>query len=936
MIAPWRAAAGGTPELTAEEAMAAAGLVVLAGASVRRAGLSAFAMAAAAVAVAFVALAASGPEWATSFELGVAVLGLPSAVALASLLARIPDTPAAASSAFARFAIGGAIGVGWVDQAGAAGASWSSVAGIAALLALSASLLALRGVGASAAVRTGDEVDATTRSAMLVGAVFAWAFLGPAGLGDSPVEWPLADSAVWAWLAAALGAATSRGPARSGAARALVVAACVLAAASAAAGSALAAGVSLACAVALMAQCVGGAYRLRAGLGMAIGGASMVLSASWLGATPVLSIGVLAAIAGPGVARRGAAGWLACMVGVAVAVASLFGNGPADAHPQHPRTLAAHGAARVLWLPSTQETALVLHGRECDRHGPGRNHAGLAAAVVALLVGRGPVAVVDDGVGACAEILQECEASPVWRSHPVADVRFVSASARVDGPARVRAPGAPDELLAVAGTRSVALRLEGTPCAAVVDASLIGGAPHRATAEERHAMALAARAAVSCFALDLSPPAVVSDSVCATAAAHPWCGVFLSDSSAVVVGLDRFPDWDVAEANWGSLPLAARWRLHASGIGCVQDLRDALLCIVAPPSEVARDDSALLGSRDESSVEGRLVANLRQLRLWAGANASPLVAARLDARGLNVESWSRADTRLADAVAAAPDSVLLRQELIRLRVRRADHAILGAHKDAPARVAEAAALAARYLPFGCPSAPLQAALALPNRTGEKIRDRRAAAAAAFALDPGFYEVASPLLRGVLEGSERVTPSEDFSRFPDGARLAELSAQDGPLAVLLRTRHGSRAARALVEQWGRRELPPSWITALRELADPFVLQAAAQALAARGGQRELVRIWRSDLPATASILSLVEGPAEQRQALMVAIAGRKDAGSLHALGCGLVDEDEGVRSAAGAALFRSIGDVIDYDPTWPPERLRDAAARLAQLSQRTSR
>jgi hypothetical protein len=50
--------------------------------------------------------------------------------------------------------------------------------------------------------------------------------------------------------------------------------------------------------------------------------------------------------------------------------------------------------------------------------------------------------------------------------------------------------------------------------------------------------------------------------------------------------------------------------------------------------------------------------------------------------------------------------------------------------------------------------------------------------------------------------------------------------------------------------------------------------------------------------------------------------------------GLVDDDEAVRTAAGAALFRSIGERIVYDPQWSAERRAAASAQLLALSHQT--
>lgn len=950
-VAPWRAAVVGVPRVPAEEAIAALALAAVAVATpLRRDGRAAAAVAfagALAVAVAAGWLESADPVAATSFVYGAAVLGLPIAGCLAAFVSRTTDEAGQVAAAWFRCAFGAVLGAFGGEVYGSMHVPWSLATGVAATvasIACGSALFRAAHPGARSTVEGAvpDELAGVLRCGALLGAIAAWAIAAPFGIGSSPSGWPIAVHPLFAWASVAFGCVLGGRwhPAASAAPRALVCAACAVAAASATTGSETAAAIALGLVAILSAPGLVGSCRSRSALGFVLGGATFVLMAM-AGASPAVSFGILAALAGLGVAQRGAAGWFAAAVGVAV-VLSAFADGetvPADDPAD--RALAAHGVARVVWRPQTQETILSVQGLESDRGGPSHRHAELATAAVCLLAEDGPIAVVDDGLGAFAEIARTCGAAEIWRSSPVDDVPRLGAALRADGPARERAPGqhVEENEIAAAGARALALHTEPGSCVALVDAALLGPASrHRSTVEERWAMARAAGdgIVVFCFSPELTSPALVESAVGAAAAVHGWCGVFLAGQSAVVVGATRAPDWQRAAARHRSLPSEARWLLHAAGIGSAEDLRDALLTVVAAPREFVRDDASLLAVGDGSPTGPCLAANLRLLRSWQGASPDPVAAARLDARGGDPDAWSRADATLADAVASAPNSVLLRGELIRLRVRRADHAILGAARDAPARVAEAAALAARFVPFGCPSAPLQAALALPDRKGEKLRERRSAAAAAFALDPGFFDRASPLLRGMLEGVERTTPAADFARFPTGLRLAELSAQEGPLAVLLRVRHPSRAAHALVEQWRHRTLSSSALAALREIADPFVLVAAAEALAARGGQCEIVRVWRADLPATAPILALLDGPAEHRSALMAAVAGRKDPGSLHAIGSGLVDDDDGVRTAAGAALFRSIGDAIDYDPTWPSERLRDAAARLAQLSKRTSR
>jgi hypothetical protein len=606
------------------------------------------------------------------------------------------------------------------------------------------------------------------------------------------------------------------------------------------------------------------------------------------------------------------------------------------------RPLSAIGVARGSWDPRTQDVVLRIREREADRAGPRHHHADLVAAMAALYgSGERPIAIVDAGVGAFEESARAFALPISWCASPSADVVALRSRLAVDGPAKgaLAQAAAPD--CVEAGARALLRMTETVACGAVVDASLLGAASSlRATLEEHTAMRRVAGdgPVVFAFALDRASPRLVAAALSAASKAHPFCRVVISDRTAIVACLTRQPDPSAVEQRFAQLSLDARWRLHAAGIGSPQDLDDALVLDALPHGQPMRDADAraLLQMANEHGSEGNLAGNVRVLRSIPSRLLPACWSARLDAIADDAAAWPTADVALANAVRAAPGSVLLRRELVQLRVRRAEQAILAADRAAPEQVANAAAMAARFLPFGCPSPVLQVALAVPDRVGQRLKERRAAAAAALAIDPGFYGVASPLLRDVLEGSPQRSPIEDFARLPSGSRLCELAVQEGPLAVALRTLHGSRCARALVDEWGRAELSIGALTALRELADPFVLEAAHMQLARRAAQKDLVRVWRADLPATAVIRSLLEGPAPQRQALMVAIAGRVDEGSLDALGKGLVDEDEGVRNAAGAALFRSIGDGIVYDPSWPQDRLREAAAKLATLPIRTSR
>lgn len=771
---------------------------------------------------------------------------------------------------------------------------------------------------------------------VVAGALFAWSALLAHGHGAAPVAWPLVGSSGGGLVEAAFGAVlASRLGAQAGARCGMALTLVAAMAALAGHGSGAGAAIATVAASALLAAQLRRVGARPVSFGFAVGACACVAAAE-LGLRVDGLVAATCAAAAFGLARRTVAGWIAGAVCASFALVAWMQSPPpvASLDPAAERDLASYGAARATWDPRTQDVALRIAGVEFDRSGPLRRHPELLAMTVALFADRSsPIAVVDTGLGRFEDVARPFGLGPLWVASASADAACLQPGLQVDGP--VRAGAAPHGAPSVAVGRRAFLRsIEAGSCVAVVDANLLGVAEVAGLGAEDCGLARRAvggGVAVAAFALDRAEPSQFAGGVAAAARAHPWCGVFVVGSHALVVGLATAPDWARATERFAALPSDARWDLHAAGLGSIDDVRDSLFCVVEPSAAHERIAAASAGVGD-----ARVDANVRALLATHARERAPLQEQRLRARCADAEAWPAADEALADAVRQSPASVLLRRELIQLRVRRADRAVLAALREKPDEVANAAAMAARFLPFGCPSPTLQAALALPNRRGERLRDRRAAAAAAFALDPGFYDDASPLLRDVLEGVARATPLADFARLPEGARLAELAVQEGQLGVLLRSRFPSRAARALVDEWSRRDLSLGALSTLRELADPFVLEAAHGALQRRSAQQELVRIWRADLPATAPIRALFDGRAEQRQALMVAIAGRNDEGSLAILGRGLVDEDESVRSAAGAALFRSVGDGIVYDPAWPQDRLREAAAKLATLAQRTSR
>jgi hypothetical protein len=189
-----------------------------------------------------------------------------------------------------------------------------------------------------------------------------------------------------------------------------------------------------------------------------------------------------------------------------------------------------------------------------------------------------------------------------------------------------------------------------------------------------------------------------------------------------------------------------------------------------------------------------------------------------------------------------------------------------------------------------------------------------------------------VLAAVLQGAPHQSPLEDLAALPPDESLGDLCTGDQPLAVALRARFPSDCARALVHRWQQGPLPAPASDALRELADPFVIEAAAAALG-RTRRCELLALWRFDLPLPGCLAELAQGELEERRLLAEALPCRRDRPSLLSLARLLADPDRAVRLPAAAALLRSLGDKIAYDPDWPEVRLQQAADQVRTLHNR---
>ena len=658
-------------------------------------------------------------------------------------------------------------------------------------------------------------------------------------------------------------------------------------------------------------------------------------------APPPLAIGLAALVPLVRLLRATAVAFAALAVALAVPVVRTATATTARAHEV---LLARAGPADALYRARTQDVVVAFGSRDLDRRGPDRPHAALLAALARAFADTdaGPVVLLGSGTGRVAELFADLGPEHVLAVEPCAAVAALQQWLAVDGPVPPRRLVARGDGCAM-GSREFAWSVAAGSCAALVCAEpLSAAAPARAACEEHAALRNAARdgAVLQAFQFDATPPDLLATALAAAAAVHPWCGVFVSGNAGAIVGLAQAPDWSRAAARLDRLPDAVRWALHEAGIGSIGDCADALLGVLPPPANVRGDDAVLAtaDALDGGDDAAAAAACAEVLRTALGAAAAPgtTAATRLALRSAPAAQRDAALVALLALARARPDGVLLAREGAAALRADAERRIAAADPQLPEQVADAAALAARFAHVGCPSAVLQAALALAPRRGESVRTQASAGRAALALDPGFAAVAPPVLAPIVAGLPARSPLADFAQLPAGDQLAELATGDSTLAIALRARVPSRVAAALVARWQQRPLPLPALAVLRELADPFVLDRAARVLAARAAPAELLQIWRKDLPATAAVRALADGPAAQRQALQVAIAGRTDPDSLDLVRQGLVDGDLAVRTAAGAALFRSIGDRIVYDPEWPAERRTAAAAELAALYPRTPR
>jgi|GEM_PF-6991571 len=610
--------------------------------------------------------------------------------------------------------------------------------------------------------------------------------------------------------------------------------------------------------------------------------ALVVLTASSAAPTAVAVVAALGAV----VLGSAACARLGVAVGAAASAFLLLLDAPTFAAAGTDRMLAREGMASVVYQRADQQLQ-VRYGREVlAAAGPDRGEEPLLEALLHALVRRGDVVtLLGRGTGRIEPSLraqQRCvvEVLDAW-PEPVA----FEERARADGPV---APSLAADL-----TKTPLRQL---PIAAVAAASRqlicvcelpISSTAHRATFGFQRALrrVVGDGLVLQPVAIDRVAPDLLDQLLSAARRAHTWNGVYRVGDAMVLVSGASCP---TLGRDGGLVGADARWALHRAHLGGLADFELAFAGTIAgaPPRP------------SERSAASRLARWLQ-----------PASSSR---RGHGQLAWWRR----------------LRREL-----QRASERIWALSDDAAGR-REAAEIAARFLACGAPGPCLQAALGLVGEDGVTLRDPRLQSRCAHTLDPTFFPTTPAVFGSLPAPTQPFGDLEDECRVVVSARLARRCSGESPLSVGLRARFPSRCARALVQALASGPLPPEQALALRELADPFVIDEVARLVLASDRWSELLTYWRSDLP-------LPDGLRAFAATLGAAACGRIAAElrthvdpSCHGLLADLLlFEDHGVRVLAGDALRAAVGDRIVYDAKWSRSRREDAASQLLELHNR---
>ena len=555
------------------------------------------------------------------------------------------------------------------------------------------------------------------------------------------------------------------------------------------------------------------------------------------------------------------------------------------------------GAARAIYVRSTQELQLRLDGEVVAAAGPDRNEEPLLAAILHAVVHAGDrVLLLGGGTGRVGASLKrsgrcEIEAATAWP-----ELAALQAAVAGDGP--VQQPSDPNQVAAMPWQKALSSLPSNSRQVLVLGELPSRATTHRATDTFQRQLRRVAGDGLVCqpIALDRISSSALDRWFDVVAKVHAWNGIYAAGNAAVLVSAARKPTWRTGFAGWSN---EARWALHEAHLIGPEDLEVAFL------GTVKQRIAAAPTGRADRGVARQLLRRL----------AAPAVVPSGTQLSLLRRWQSRYD------------------ELARARSR-----LLTLSND-PAGRAQAQSIAARFLPTGAPAAWLQAALGLAGADDIALRNPSLASRCAYAMDPTFFETPAAVYESLPLPMQQRGDLEDLFRLEEGPGLVRRCSGSNPQAVALRARFPSRCARSLVAELSNGPLEESSfgddaVLALRELADPFVLREIASVVVPLGRLGELLTYWRADLPLPAALLDVAKtGALADQRMLAAALRGRRDPSCYPAIAEFLVAADLELRRRAGEALAMSVGNRVPFDAHWPRSRRLDAATRLRDLHNR---
>ncbi|MGK0154202.1 MAG: hypothetical protein ACI9SE_001153 [Neolewinella sp.] len=555
------------------------------------------------------------------------------------------------------------------------------------------------------------------------------------------------------------------------------------------------------------------------------------------------------------------------------------------------------GSASAVYIRSDQELQLRLDGEVVAAAGPNRNEEPLMAAILHAAAHPGDrVLLLGDGTGRVGTSLRrtgryEVESATAWP-----ELAALQPTVAADGP--VQQPRDPNERIPQPWHKALANLPSGSRQVIVLGELPSLATVHRASGPFQRQLRRVAGDGLVCqpIALDRISASLLESWFDVVAKTHAWNGIYAVGNAAVLVSASRKPTWRSGLAGWRT---EARWAMHRAHLIGPEDLEVAFLGAVKQGAVKQRGDAAASRGPDRDVA--------RQLMRWLAAPESVAPASQL--------------------------SLLRRWQQRTDQMTRAKGRLLTISNDAAGR-AQAQSIAARFVPMGAPAPWLQAALGLAGVDGVALRDPSLASRCAYAMDPTFFITPAAVYASLPLPMQERGDLEDLFLLDDGPILVRRCVGTSPQAVALRARFPSRCARSLVAQLAQGPLEHDAATALRELADPFVLREIASVVAPLGRWGELLTFWRADLPLPTALQQIaITGTLADRRLLASALRGRRDPSCYPAIAEFLVAEDLELRRRAGEALRMAVGERVRFDAHWPRTRRLDAATRLRDLHNR---